>query len=247
MRDRAEERKQAEVEAFADIDSYQELMDRPYTKRLKEEVHKRLAAYRSQGQNVLEIGAGVSEFKEKFEPDNFFVASDFVFPILNQNRSRSGLVICDGEILPFAEGSFDLVLLIGVLHHLVDQEACLKEVKRVLRRGGNVFICEPHRRSLNFFYYNLRLLFIRVLGVEKVKKLIGCFTPGESQVDVKAVRRVFSEHVRIHMDTILVFRLPPLRMFKNSSLDVKLSSFLDRIPVLNMFGSTVFMEIEAGR
>jgi len=247
MRDRAEERKQAEVEAFADIDSYQELMGRPYTKRLKEEVHSRLAGYRSKGQNVLEIGAGVSEFKEKFEPDNFFVASDFVFPILNQNRSRAGLVVCDGEILPFADQSFDLVLLIGVLHHLVDQDACLKEVQRVLRKGGRVFICEPHRRSLNFFYYNLRLLFIKVLGLENVKKLIGCFTPGESQVDVRAVRRVFSSRCRIHLDTILVFRLPPLRMFKNCSLDVKMSSILDRIPVLNRCGSTVFIEIEADR
>lgn len=247
MRDRAEERKQAEVEAFADLDSYQELMDRPYTKRLKEEVHGRLTGYRSQGQNILEIGAGVSEFKEQYERDNFFVASDFVFPILKQNRSQAGLVICDGEILPFTGQSFDLVLLIGVLHHLVNQEACLTEVKRVLRKGGRVFICEPHRRSLNFFYYNLRLLFIKVLGVENVKRLIGCFTPGESQVDVKAVRRVFARDCRMHLDTILVFRLPPLRLFKNSSLDVKMSRVLDRIPVLNTFGSTVFIEIEAER
>jgi ubiquinone/menaquinone biosynthesis C-methylase UbiE len=244
-RDRAAERKRAERETFGDIESYQELMARPYTRRLKEEVHKRLARYRSKDLNVLEIGAGVSEFKEQFEPDNFFVASDFVFPILNQNLSRRGLVVCDGEVLPYAEKSFDLVLLIGVLHHLVDQSACLQEVRRVLRKGGHVFICEPHRRSLNFFYYNVRRLVIAIFGVKFLKWLIGCVTPDESQVDVKAVRRAFRKDCTIHIDTILVFRLPPLRLFKNSTLDVKLSTILDRIPILNTCGSTVFIEIEA--
>ena len=244
-RDRAEERKRAEIEAFGDVESYQELMERPYTKRLKEEVHRRLGRFRSQGKNILEIGAGVSEFKEQFEEDNLFVASDFVFPLLNQNPSRRGLVVCDGEILPFTDKSYDLVILIGVLHHLVDQSACLREVRRVLRKGGHVFICEPHRRSLNFFYYNLRLLVIKVFGVRFVKWLIGCFTPGESQVDIKAVRRAFKKNCTIQIDTILVFRLPPLRLFKNSSLDVKISSVLDRIPIMNTFGSTVFIEVEA--
>ena len=244
-RDRTEERKRAEIEAFGDIESYQELMDRPYTKRLKEEVHGRLLRYQLKGKNILEVGAGVSEFKDRFDRDNLFVASDFVFAILNQNPLRRGLIVCDGELLPFADKSFDLVLLIGVLHHLGNQNACLQEVRRVLRKGGHVFICEPHRRSLNFFYYNLRLFVIKILGVRFVKWLIGCFTPGESQVDVKAVRRAFEKGCTIHLDTILVFRLPPLRLFKNSSLDVKLSNILDRIPILNKFGSTILIEIEA--
>ncbi|UCE19135.1 MAG: class I SAM-dependent methyltransferase [Gemmatimonadota bacterium] len=246
-RDRTQERKRAERDAFGDVESYQELMDRPYTKRLKEEVHRRLARFRLKDTNILEIGAGVSEFKQQFDRDNLFVASDYVFSLLNQNPLRRGLVVCDGEILPFANNRFDLVLLIGVLHHLVDQSACLEEVRRVLRRGGHVFVCEPHRRSLNFFYYNLRLLVIKILGVRFVKWLIGCFTPGESQVDIKAVRRAFEKDCTVKIDTILVFRLPPLRLFKNSSVDVKLSGILDRIPIVNKFGSTVFIEIEANR
>ena len=246
-RDRAEERKRAEIETFGDVESYQELMNRPYTKRLKEEVHRRLAHFRLKEKNVLEIGAGVSEFKGQFEKENLFVASDFVFPLLNQNPLRRGLVVCDGEILPFTEKCFDLVLLIGVLHHLTDQTACLQEVRRVLRKGGRVFICEPHRRSLNFFYYNLRRFVIKIFGVRFLKWLIGCVTPDESQVDVKAVRGAFQKDCFIHIDTILVFRLPPLRLFKNSSLDVTISKILDRIPVLNTCGSTIFIEIEAER
>ncbi|MFQ6093817.1 MAG: class I SAM-dependent methyltransferase [bacterium] len=244
-RDRAQERKRAEIEAFGDIDSYQELMDRPYTKRLKEEVQRRLARYRLKGKNILEIGAGLSEFQERFGGHNLFVASDLVFALLNQNPLRRGLVVCDGQVLPFANKSFDLVLLIGVLHHLEDQSNCLQEVRRILRRGGRVFICEPHRRSLNFFYYNLRLMVMKILGVRFVKWLIGCFTPGESQVDIKAVRRAFERDCRIRVDTILTCRLPPLRLFKHCALDVKVSNLLDRVPVLNRFGSTVFIEIEA--
>lgn len=243
--DTSEGRKHAEIEAFGDVECYQELMDRPYTKRLKEEVHRRLARYRLKSKNILEVGAGVSEFKKQFDSDNLFVASDLVFALLHENPLRKGLTACDAEILPFADESFDLVLLIGVLHHLESQEACLHEVRRVLRKGGHVFICEPHRRSLNFFYYNLRLLVMKILGVRFVKWLIGCFTPGESQVDIKAVRRAFEKNCHIHIDTILVCRLPPLRIFKNSALDVKISTVLDRIPIVNTFGSTVFIEIQA--
>jgi hypothetical protein len=86
---------------------------------------------------------------------------------------------------------------------------------------------------------------MKILGVRFVKWLIGCFTPGESQVDIKAVRRAFQSSCKVHIDTILVFRLPPLRLFKNSSLDVKISRVLDRIPLINRFGSTVFIEMEA--
>jgi SAM-dependent methyltransferase len=48
--------------------------------------------------------------------------------------------------LPFADSSFDAVLMIRVFHHLHDSEAALKELHRILRPGG----------TLVFSYSNLR-------------------------------------------------------------------------------------------
>jgi SAM-dependent methyltransferase len=69
---------------------------------------------------------------------------------LQANAERLGLTVnavqADAESLPFADGSFDLVLGHAVLHHLPDLERAFGEFHRVLARGGwVVFAGEPSR------------------------------------------------------------------------------------------------------
>ena len=55
-------------------------------------------------------------------------------------------VACDAEDLPFADGTFDLVLGHAVLHHLPDLDRAFRELHRVLRPGGTAFFAgEPSR------------------------------------------------------------------------------------------------------
>jgi SAM-dependent methyltransferase len=65
-----------------------------------------------------------------------------------ENGRRLGLDIrgrvADAEALPYADGTFDLVLGHAVLHHLPDVETSLKEFGRVLRPGGRLVVAgEP--------------------------------------------------------------------------------------------------------
>lgn len=71
---------------------------------------------------------------------------------LNANAARLGLAErvratrADAESLPFADGSFDLVIGHAVLHHLPDLYQAFAEFHRVLRPGGRiVFAGEPSR------------------------------------------------------------------------------------------------------
>jgi SAM-dependent methyltransferase len=63
---------------------------------------------------------------------------------------QSGLAIelhaerADASVLPFAEGSFDLVTCQTLLIHVSDPTAVLTEARRVLRPGGRVLISEPN-------------------------------------------------------------------------------------------------------
>lgn len=59
---------------------------------------------------------------------------------------RATLVEGDVEELPFADASFDRVLLSEVLEHVQDDVAALREVHRVLRPGGVLAISVPHAR-----------------------------------------------------------------------------------------------------
>jgi ubiquinone/menaquinone biosynthesis C-methylase UbiE len=54
----------------------------------------------------------------------------------------------DAESLPFADGSFDLVIGHAVLHHLPDLDSAMAEFARVLAPGGTMaFMGEPSRHG----------------------------------------------------------------------------------------------------
>jgi 2-polyprenyl-3-methyl-5-hydroxy-6-metoxy-1,4-benzoquinol methylase len=63
---------------------------------------------------------------------------------------RGGFANADATRLPFADGSFDVVMSIGVLHHVPDMESACREVVRVTRPGGIVRIMLYNRRSYHF-------------------------------------------------------------------------------------------------
>ncbi len=54
--------------------------------------------------------------------------------------------VADVESLPFADGTFDLVIGHAVIHHLPDVELSLREVLRVLRPGGRFLIAGESTR-----------------------------------------------------------------------------------------------------
>lgn len=58
------------------------------------------------------------------------------------------LVAGDGTRLPFLNGSFDVVMCRGSLHHLPSLNSALREIYRVLAAGGYLVFSEPSNGSL---------------------------------------------------------------------------------------------------
>lgn len=56
--------------------------------------------------------------------------------------------VTEGDIsaLPFASGTFDVVLLNEVLEHVPNEGAVLTELRRVMRRDGTLLLFSPNRR-----------------------------------------------------------------------------------------------------
>lgn len=106
----------------------------------------------------LEIGAGTGYFTLNLlragvvERATCTDISPGMLATLERNAARLGLAVettrADAEQLPFADGSFDLVLGHAVLHHIPDPARAFGEFCRVLRPGGVlVFAGEPSRQG----------------------------------------------------------------------------------------------------
>ena len=97
---------------------------------------------------------------------------------------RADFVLGDGESLPFADESFDVVYSNGVLHHTPDTARAVRELHRVLRPGGLAKVMLYHRNSL---YYWTEIILHR--GV-----LRGHFLRGHSPEEIMSRYVEYSEH-----------------------------------------------------
>ena len=105
------------------------------------------------GDQVLDIAGGTGDLARAFArqvgPQGTVVHSDINASMLRVGRDRlldEGLalptVVCDAEILPFGDASFDLVSVAFGLRNMTHKERALAEMARVLRPGGRLLVLE---------------------------------------------------------------------------------------------------------
>lgn len=111
------------------------------------------------GAKLLEIGCGMGSDLLQFARGGAIVTGADLTPrSVETSKHRFKIydqpgtfVLTDGERLPFADASFDVVYSNGVLHHTPDTEGAVREVHRVLRPGGTAKVMLYYRNSLNYW------------------------------------------------------------------------------------------------
>lgn len=95
------------------------------------------------GACLLDAGCGPSDRLE--HPGLRSVGLDISFPYMRE-RARDGLsgVVASATSMPFDADAFDVVLNVGLLHHLADDQvvAAVREFRRVCRHGGRVIVLD---------------------------------------------------------------------------------------------------------
>ena len=105
-----------------------------------------LSQIKDKNLSLLEVGCGVSDL---FNHELNLVGVDLDSDSVKLNKKRGmNAVVGDATKLPFADSSFDVIILADILEHLKESTQALFEAKRVLKTGGRVIITVPANKYL---------------------------------------------------------------------------------------------------
>jgi len=160
------------------------------------------------GKWLLDVGCaqGRSTFK-MMDLDLNIVAFDISKRMIRQaiDRYRKGnyqanavFFVADASRFPFADESFDYVLLYGVLHHLAIAMSACQEIGRVLKPGGIYFGQENNRSAFRGFF-NL---------LQRISPLWDEEAGPEDVFSAKQLEFYF-QHTSIHIESKTSVFLPP--------------------------------------
>ena len=109
--------------------------------------------------NVLDVGCGTGRNTARLDHVTRRVGVDPGFAGLRRGRSlfpELGLVCGNAYQLPIQSSAFDSVMMIDVVEHLEKPEVALKEVIRVLKDNGVLFLQTPNypiKRIYDWWHY----------------------------------------------------------------------------------------------
>lgn len=115
--------------------------------RLERTIDELMALSGTAHPRVLDFGAGTGNLTMKFLARGCHVTaadvSDRSLHMLQQKAGQSGALsttVLHGRDIPYPEETFDVVACYSVLHHVPDYLQAVREMSRVLRCGGYLYI-----------------------------------------------------------------------------------------------------------
>ncbi len=100
---------------------------------------------------ILDVGAGHGDFADIFEGRKYYSLDIVPYPEVD-------LVADLGEVNPFKNSTFDVVVLMNVLEHVYESRNLLRSITRIVAAGGSVVITVPfllkvHQAPFDFARY----------------------------------------------------------------------------------------------
>lgn len=106
------------------------------------------------GGRLLDVGCGrgavASLLSERFDEVHGVDADEEALATAAERGVGVARADLDREPLPFADGYFDAVVSLDVIEHVLDPATFVRELARVLRPGGKVYLATPNVRFLGY-------------------------------------------------------------------------------------------------
>jgi SAM-dependent methyltransferase len=127
---------------FTDI--YPGCVYSPFVKAYELELFKRCDIK----EPILEIGIGDGYFSSqllKSKKMRILYGADLMYGVLKSARRYGhcdNYVVMDALEIPFPDGSFGTVIMNNLMHHLPNRESAIREILRVLKKGGSLIFTD---------------------------------------------------------------------------------------------------------
>lgn len=144
-----------------EVQSQERLFDQRDFKKVYEEVDKiklpflksRLSSFLPEdtSRKVLDVGSGPGEYQKLFPPTYQYYCIDISSEQIRQAKKK-GLHALRHDILkpfPFRPNTFDVVLSLEVLEHVIDGDALLQNIRTVLKTEGYLVLTTPNIAGIN--------------------------------------------------------------------------------------------------
>lgn len=143
---------------------------------------------------LLDIGAGRGELLHAAVEQGWKAVGIEPSPTFAEHVRQSGIEVRQEPVeqCRFPASSFDVVILAAVLEHLYNPDETIREISRILRPGGALFLDVPNEQGL---YFRLGNFYQKLRGRDWVVNLAPTFSPFHIfGFGPKSLRRLLSKH-----------------------------------------------------
>ena len=131
-------------------------------------IARELDAYLEKEMRVLELACGTGQISFRVASRvERYIATDFSENMVKRAEKRCRIPslsfqVADATDLDFEDGSFDMVIIANALHIMPHPEKAVKEIGRVLKKGG--ILCAPTFVGGFFPKYSIREKLLSTIG-----------------------------------------------------------------------------------
>ncbi len=145
---------------------------------------------------ILELACGQGSLPERIINNNEVIGVDYILKFLTNNRCEK-LVCADIEYpLPFRNGIFDIITLIGAFYYLDNWEKVLQNISAILKNNGTVITEIPNEDCIYYKIFRKKdfekftsLSYVTSLNTEGlyINNIKGCAFPLTKMIETKKI------------------------------------------------------------
>lgn len=145
---------------------------------------------------ILDYGCGSGEFSDIFK-DSYYIGIDTNFKFLNfAKKKHNKNFVLVGKKLPFKDNSFDVIMLVSILHHIGKEKVIelLNSISNLLSNSGTLLISEPLSNNRQGYLTKFLMFF------EKMCRGVYFF-------DENGLRGILAQIFEIRNEKVIKFRI----------------------------------------